>query len=486
MASRNNLFLDTPRSTGLSRERGSDRESHSIINDYLSDNSSVPTTYFAAMLPVEEIVQARLRKQTSLGDFVSNFDYFSSMKCRLNGVRETDYWPADTDETTYNIEIQVGQWVSEGRVSAERRNAIDERDVAKRQGAEGTHNTHTPELHQRPKHMSRDGKIQQGRSVSPPIIIDKRFRKARTILPIIIDKHTLNSKPDSGSEENIMAFDLTARLGLNIEDNEEHRREFRIANGNVVKALGRVHALCAFAKDRGVAVVASFYVFRTLVSGIIMGMDFLDLTQTLTKYKYRLDKQIVPQHGICQISALNNPRRRLRCTATGKAMLANADTGAEMDLISRKYAQLRELKCHKLEAGETQVQLADGSVTYLGGKVFLDIKLRTDRGVTGAFYSEALERPFYILAGLTSPLLLGEETLEYMDVFEKYHDSLILETVEESCLDKPEVCTILWSDTADKFFSSGTNAPPPLSGRSLVLYAVHILEGIGQYLHNRR
>lgn len=200
-----------------------------------------------------------------------------------------------------------------------------------------------------------------------------------------------------------------------------------------------------------------------------MGMDFLDSTETLTKHKFRLDKQKVPQHGICQISALNNPRRRLRCTAAREDILANADTGAEMDLISLKYAQLLDLNRYKLESGETQVQLADGSITYLGGKVFLDFKL----GFKGSS-SEIVLKTFYILDGMTSSLLLGEETLEDMDVFGRNHQSLVL---EESSLDGPEVCTILWSDTEDKYCRSDTNAPPPLSGTFPFVAAIQILEG---------
>jgi hypothetical protein len=486
---------------------GSNAESFSPIDKYLSDDSwPVSASYLAAIVPIKaistvslgielppgggevEVLHERLLKKKSLADYVSSLE--TSIKTNDDKeVKEQVPGPVDAAGATYSAVIpdeDLPEPVNSMQAAY---------DAGRRDARAAQHNTTRPAAV--PEYLAARAAdaptpldelwIQHQRRNHRTTVLPGRVRKPRTVLPIIIDEHIFDSNPDSGSEENIMTFELVTRLGLSIENGEEHQREFRIANGKVVKALGRVQALCAFAKDRGVAVLASFYVFRTLVSEVIMGMDFLDSTETLTKHKYRLDKKVVSRHGIYQVSALNNPRRRLRCTATGKSMLANADTGAEMDLISLKYARLRGLKCHKLEAGETQVQLADGSTTNLGGKVFLDIKMKTDgpsstsMGLTRRFYSEAVKRPFYILESLTCSLLLGEETLEELNVFEKYRESLVLENVEESCLDRPEVCTILWFDTIEKFFSSGTKAPPPLSGRSSVVSLFHITEGIDQY-----
>ncbi|KAH8800935.1 hypothetical protein F5882DRAFT_165376 [Hyaloscypha sp. PMI_1271] len=290
-----------------------------------------------------------------------------------------------------------------------------------------------------------------------------RVRKTRTILPITIGNHTFDAIPDSGSEENIMTVQVASQLGLTIEDNEQHQKEFRIANGKVVKSLGRVQAMCAFAKDQGVALVTAFYVFRTMVSDLIIGMDFLDVTETMTKHKHRFDKKVFPLQGIPQISALNNPRRRLRCLASGQIMLANADTGAEMNLVSVNYVESRRLVLDKLSSGETQVQLADGSIVYLAGKVYLTVHL--DLTHHGTIYDP--REVFYVMEGLTCSLLFGEDALEGLDAFETYRDNLVLEPLEDDMIGQPEACTILWFDTLEKFLTPknqrSTIAPPPLS-----------------------
>lgn len=122
--------------------------------------------------------------------------------------------------------------------------------------------------------------FQRGRSLPP---------KQRMDLPMIIDGSTIISRPDSGSEENIMWINLAQSLGLAIDSAPECQKEFRIADGKIVKALGRTMVNCCFAKDRMVELLWVFYVFQHLVSPLIMGMAFLDETETLAKHRHRLE-----------------------------------------------------------------------------------------------------------------------------------------------------------------------------------------------------
>ena len=159
----------------------------------------------------------------------------------------------------------------------------------------------------------------------------------RVDLPMIIQGSTIISRPDSGSEDNIIAADVLSMLNLNMDTAPEHRKEFRVANGRSVWALGRIMVTCAFAKDRTLELHCTFYVFANLTSSLIMGMPFLDETQTLVKYQYRFQPRTIPSFGPLQLSSLNNPRRRLYCLVNSPPKLANADTGSEIDLMSLEY-----------------------------------------------------------------------------------------------------------------------------------------------------
>ena len=199
--------------------------------------------------------------------------------------------------------------------------------------------------------------------------------KKRFDLPLNIFGATHSTRHDSGSHENAMAKEMALKLGLKIEDTAEYQKEFRIANGKVVKALGRTSVDCAFTAEPHMQHLCSFYVFATLVTPIIMGMAFLDATETLTKHKRRLRSTMVPANGPAQICALNNPGQRLRCSMNRESVLANADTGSEIDLISLAYAKSRGLAWIEFGAmGNHKVQFADGSESFLAGKTFLSFK----------------------------------------------------------------------------------------------------------------
>ena len=131
----------------------------------------------------------------------------------------------------------------------------------------------------------------------------------RVDLPMIIRGLTIISRPDSGSEENIIAVDVLSTLGLKMDTAPEHHKEFRVANGRSVWALGRITIKCTFAKDYTLDLQCTFYVFKTLTSALIMGMPFLDETQTLVKYQYRFQPRSIPSFRPIQLSSLNNPRK---------------------------------------------------------------------------------------------------------------------------------------------------------------------------------
>ncbi len=73
-----------------------------------------------------------------------------------------------------------------------------------------------------------------------------------------IQNMVLNSRPDSGSEENIIVADLVSELDLDIDTSPEHQKGFRIANGKVVKAVGGILVACTFAKGPTVQVMWFF------------------------------------------------------------------------------------------------------------------------------------------------------------------------------------------------------------------------------------
>ena len=291
-------------------------------------------------------------------------------------------------------------------------------------------------------------------------------QRKRLELPMNILGSTFATCPDSGSEENIMSRDVTLHLGLAIEDSIDNQKEFRMANGKIVKALGRTSVTCAFAKDPSTQNHCWFYVFQSMITPVIMGMAFLRASETLTKYKYRLHCSTIPHNIPLQLSTLNNPVQRLRCWADRQTMLAHADTGSEVDLISLAYAMRKGYPMEKLGFLDNKVQFADGTYAFLAGMVHISISLKYCQTLQELRAMQCIEHKFYVLSGLTSDMLFGEEFLNEHDAFDTYDTGFVTEESADVC---SQVNTIVWFKGPERilarsFGRESIAAPYPLSG----------------------
>ena len=250
------------------------------------------------------------------------------------------------------------------------------------------------------------------------------------------------SRPDSGSEDNIIARDLVLQLRLDFDTSPQHQKQFRIANGKYVKALGRIQVEVAFAKDRSTALYCAFYIFEHLVSPLIMGMEFLNKTETLIKNKHRLETLVSPTSGPIQMCSLNSPRCRLFCQANLEANLANADTGSEADLMSLAYVIKRGFHMTAIDTYSSMVRFADGSTAVLAGKVDVQIVIGTKEG-------PSLLTSFFVLEGLTCEVLFGEDFLYELNAFETYSDAFSLTDDCDTC----DANTIMWFNMAEGILS---------------------------------
>ena len=267
-------------------------------------------------------------------------------------------------------------------------------------------------------------------------------------LPMIIHGSIIISRPDSGSEDNIIAVDVVSALKLKMDSAPEHRKKFRVANGKSVWALGQIVIKCAFAKDRTLELCCTFYVFQNLTSGLIMGMPFLDETQTLVKHQHRFQPRFNPLYGPIQLNSLNSPRRRLYCLVESEPELVNADTGSDLDIMSLDYVLKRRFSMTAVGLSNSTIQFADGSISELEGKVSVSIVLGPPEGL-------GTLNTFYVLDGLTSDIILGEEFLDKTTAFETYRDAFSFIDCDN---DTAEVNGIIWFNKLESHLSQGMDA----------------------------
>ncbi|KAE8452952.1 hypothetical protein EG329_012139 [Mollisiaceae sp. DMI_Dod_QoI] len=324
--------------------------------------------------------------------------------------------------------------------------------------------------------------VSKGGAAQRTKVIDTIRMKKRVTLPFIVHGEVIFATADSGAEDNLIASHLVETLGLAINSESIHCKAFRVGNGNVVQSLGSTTISCQFANDPSITIPCTFYVWDCLITPMIIGMEFLYLTDTFTKNKYRLETIQVPFDDSFEVLAINNPRRRLLCHLDSywrimpaeQAFKANADTGSQVDLISLALCQAQEFEILAVTADESIVKFADGSIGDIFGKVSLVLKL-------GSMHSPSIYRTFYVLKDLTCDILIGDEVLFENDAFQSYQASMS----EEEVKGLSEVNTIVWLNTPERFLSgrsgkaeteltestAGENIPkPPVSKRIRSLF----------------
>lgn len=282
---------------------------------------------------------------------------------------------------------------------------------------------------------------------------------------------TVMASPDTGCEENVISQELALKLGLQIEKSEE--RAFRMANGKVVSCCGRTMSACGFGTESHLGpsnLLCTFYVFRTLASPLIMCMSFLEKTQTLTKYRNRLVNLTLSAPPWLRVRAIGKQKQRLLCSLDGEEVQAIADSGSEVDLISKAYAQQRGFS---IEPKEMNVMFADGSIGQTCGMVRAQLYIGAcgiEMGIIspdpvsgGGFPSEqppgsdaedastsnstlelakngddngqyrnVLMVELHVLKDLVADVLIGEDSLESLNVFTQHLDDLTCSSSEMS------------------------------------------------------
>jgi len=281
---------------------------------------------------------------------------------------------------------------------------------------------------------------------------------------------TVMAIPDSGSDRNVISYDLALHLGFMPEALSGGKEQFRLLDGGTVSSEGVVRASCGFgltysAEARNFRCV--FRVLRNVISPVIMSFNFLIQTETLTKYRNRLVQLPFDALQMPRIRALGQTRSRLECSINGNNAEVVADSGSDIDVVSRKYAVRHGWK---LRPADQVVLLADGrkmecvgvceaqlSVGKDGKLIQVDIKRQrtsshraqqnntktpipvwedNDAAYEGPNPSVQRVRPvivstFYVLDGISVDGLIGASSIESLQVFSHHADALTSEECDE-------------------------------------------------------
>ncbi|KAI0177122.1 hypothetical protein BJ166DRAFT_506181 [Pestalotiopsis sp. NC0098] len=238
---------------------------------------------------------------------------------------------------------------------------------------------------------------------------------------------TVMSCPDSGADDNTMTLEEAQRLGLPMTSKEEDVKEFCLADGKIIRSLGKVISSINFSQGSASAdaLTTFFYVFQTLVEPIIIGLKFLELSETFSKHRDRLVELDVPQSLPLRVLSIGGPRRNLICRLDEDKVFANADSGSDLDFISEKYATSRNLS---ITPNKERIMLADGSITTTSGVAILPLSVEdvdSDAASERSQSTVIVSKEFHIFQGMVHDVLIGHGTIEELQVFTRFDSSLL-------------------------------------------------------------
>lgn len=254
----------------------------------------------------------------------------------------------------------------------------------------------------------------------------RRPRK-RLGLPLIVFTNTQQESivacPDSGSDDNIMSWKLADQLGLPIMGVQDPApAAFVMANGRTVSAVGRVRVKCAFKHESSI-INCVFFVFQTLAVPMIMGIEFLHTTETLTKHRDRLVEQLVPSMQALRVCSVGRPKRDVVCRLGNYVGCATADTGSDLDIVSPEFAASRAFE---VEDSCVELEFADGSKGYTMGMIKAAFSIGRVSDVEGFIpRSQETTLELFVLENLNADILVGMDTIEHLQTFSVHEDSFI-------------------------------------------------------------
>ena len=250
--------------------------------------------------------------------------------------------------------------------------------------------------------------------------------RTRKGLPLLFESHAgyeeIMTGHDTGTEANHMSLQLAQKLGYELNTEETSRAQFQLPNGKIIVSIGRVTARVQFAQGAGSrtsSFTCDFNVFSHLALPALIGMAFLNATETLTTYRSRLATLPAGWKRSLRLCAVGNATNQVTCVLDGREVIATADTGAEISLVSGKYAArhglLRHYSCEELE-------LADGSWEYTSGFGDLELSIRRPRAYEGSdkqndWTTKTVQ--FHVLQNLHFDVILDEGIIEDFKIFHR-------------------------------------------------------------------
>lgn len=246
-------------------------------------------------------------------------------------------------------------------------------------------------------------------SAFPKVSHSQVINNTRKALRCSIGGSTCFALPDSGSDRDIITETFAADNGILVQRGEADKSIFELGSGKLTQSVGRALVPLRIFGDSQSIENRWFDVIARCPVPLILGLDFIRKFKLFTRNKHLLVDCPYNFGNLPILKWIGSPRERIHFVADGRSLIAGADTGSDLDLMSLQCARRRGFKIDTRESAENRVMLADTTIVETIGQVHISsVRLS---------HFDSFKMSFHVLPGLPCDVIFGEGFLEQMDAF---------------------------------------------------------------------
>lgn len=223
----------------------------------------------------------------------------------------------------------------------------------------------------------------------------------------VVSGHSIEALPDSGANVSIISNTLASELGLDPKPGTE--KTIYLANKKAIRSPGMVTVPWKFDGESRMYPL-DCWILPKSIHTIVLGKPFLNVTQTLKALASRIKCKIVngPRRLRLHLLGGESENEKVWGYLNDRFTTAFPDTGSDVMLISRKYAEELELDMDTRVEDRVEVEFPDGSTAWTSGII---------RDASWRIGSKTTNCDFYVLDELCVDVVLSNEYLFNENVF---------------------------------------------------------------------
>ncbi|KAK0375500.1 hypothetical protein CLIM01_07156 [Colletotrichum limetticola] len=244
-----------------------------------------------------------------------------------------------------------------------------------------------------------------------------------------VDGHPVDAIPDTGAGHSFVSSSFAKRLGYRPppdQPEQGHDISFCMANGKVIKSIGAINAAWIFACDPRRAWSVSFQIINDFAYDVVLGIDFLNTSDTMSQHWARLTRIPRPSWAtkVLFTSSIGSVSQRLDGEVGGLPVQALADSGSESNLVSLSFALDHPEWRKSIDTSDVRLlQFPDGSTETTKGSVWAYWLYKGASLSSGRPNATAFQ--FHILESCVHDVILGQDALEETDAFSNHAASFL-------------------------------------------------------------